>query len=438
MDMEENNGPLLPKCQDTRQNSDHNEKCGKLKIASKIREIKLPVIDTQEKKPQTAQKNVNYLREIKPLMINSRQVSRKQGSIRKQRNRVRSIDFERNYTADVKDFILQNSSCYQKPLIYSSTTTKIGMQKVKPRLCLDMDKILHDQLTDSKNILSNIKVPERKWDPRVLNRHSEFGKKFSKPCHLPRIVLIDMPKGTAANKSKDTFEWDCDKIQTIHTKKWWAPEKADVCHFESYPEAGMFYKGKSVVSDGNVERDFKTINKGLFGIAGRWMEKINDVDILDCELEANRKESSVSLGSLTSTELKISPELEWLRNDRTNYSPSGTVSITELQIPDEISVERISTREKPSLLSISSPTMKFSTNSIECNKPKHKKRKEASLSLVNIGGYIGLYPPEVEEDQDSIVDEFVASTNDTTDLFAQEKVPGIFILIVFKHFFKIP
>ena len=81
--------------------------------------------------------------------------------------------------------------------------------------------------------------------------------------------------------------------------------------------------------------------------------------------------------------------------------------------------------------------MKFSTNSIECNKPKHKKRKEASLSLVNIGGYIGLYPPEVEEDQDSIVDEFVASTNDTTDLFAQEKVPGIFILIVFKHFFKI-
>ena len=56
MYVEENNGPLLPKCQDTRQNSDHNEKCGKLKIASKIREIKLPVIDTQEKKPQTAQK----------------------------------------------------------------------------------------------------------------------------------------------------------------------------------------------------------------------------------------------------------------------------------------------------------------------------------------------------------------------------------------------
>ena len=192
----------------------------------------------------------------------------------------------------------------------------------------------------------------------------------------------------------------------------------------------MFYKSKSMGSDGNVERNFKTINKGLFGITGQWMDKIHDVDILDCELEANRKESSVSLGSLTSTELKISPELEWLRNDRTNYSLSGTVSITELQIPDEFSIERVSTREKLSSLSIPSPTMKFSTNAIEGNKPKHKQRKEASLSLVNIGGYIGLYPPEAEEDQDSIIDE-------AFDLIIQEKVPGISLLIVFKHFFRI-
>ena len=219
MDMEANNGPSLPKCQDTRQNNDNNKKCGKLKIARKIREIKLPGIDTQEKKSQTVRKNVNYLRETKPLMINSIQAKRKQGLIRKQKNRVRSIDIERNYNADVKDFILQNSSCYQKPLIYTSATTKIGMQNVKPRLCLDMDKILHDQLTDSKNILSNIKVPERKRDQKVPNRPTDFEKKILKPCYLPRIVLVDMPKGTVANKSKDTFEWDCDKIQTIHVKK---------------------------------------------------------------------------------------------------------------------------------------------------------------------------------------------------------------------------
>ena len=295
-----------------------------------------------------------------------------------------------------------------------------------------MDKILHDQLTDSKNILSNIKVPDRKRDPRALNKHSEFEKKFLKPCNLPRIVLIEMPKGTVVNKSKDTFEWDCDKIQTVHAKKWWAPEKADVRHFESDPEAGIFYKGKPMESDGNVKRNFQTINKGLFGLTGQWMGKIHDADILDCESEANRKESSVSLDSLTSTDLKISPELEWLRNDRTSYSPSGTVSITQLQIPDEVSIERISMGEKLSSHSIPSPAMKFSTNSVEGNsKPKRKQRKEATLSLVNIGGYIGLYPPEAE-DQDSIMDEFLANTNDTLDLFAQEKVTGIFISVVFK------
>ena len=349
-----------------------------------MREIKLPVIGSSEKKPPTTEKNVDFLTETKPLMMTSTKANRKQRLLRRQNHQQRRIDLGRNYTVDVKDFILQNSSCYQKPLIYSSTTTKIGMRKAKPRLCPDMDKILHDQLTDSKNILSNIKVPGRKRDPLILSRHSEFEKKFLKPCNLPRIVLIEMPKGTVVNKSKDTFEWNCDKIQTVHAKKWWAPEKADVRHFERDPEAGIFYKGKSMESDGDVERNFQTINKGLFGLTGRWMGKNHDTDILDCESEANRKESSVSLDSLTSTDLKISPELEWLRNDRPNYSPSGTVSITQLQIPDEISIERVSTGEKASSHSIRSPAMKFSTNSTEGNsKPKRKQRKEATLSLVN-------------------------------------------------------
>ena len=364
----------LPKCNRSENRSWAKDvKQEKQHCTYKFKEFKLPLLNTgQGKKKLIIEQTLeNYATSAKPLIsIPKKEFTTEVSQKNNRKNKARELSQDAG--EKLNESVLKNSSCYRRPLLYTETL-KLPRNIAQNATCKNSYKDLYDRLADSKKILSNLKVFKGENNSTPIRDTTANGKS-SEMCNLPRVVAIEFPKDTSISKN-NTLNWQGQDIQTVHSQKWWTPNKEgtnieDTNKKTELTENTDDANDKDIVSSQCVKKN--------------WVKAVQNMRNIECQIGGGKREISVPrTDSLTSAEL-----LEWLKNNKCH----SRISTTKLEIPDEVSIERIPNVKQRPWFSSSSQSLEDGGYGLQIMQESNPK--QTSLSLVNIGGTLGKHPKE--------------------------------------------